>query len=392
MRPVFSRWAWRTPLFFAAMAVVLTACGQSAETGKSQNEGEIVIGVQGPLTGDYAAEGQGFKKATTLIADEVNQKGGISGKKVRLIFEDDKGLPNESTLAAQKLVSQGVVATVGSYNSTATEAAQGVFHDAHILHVTPSSTAVHLTEKGYENFFRLCFLDSAQGEFAANLLVDHLKAKRVAIVHDNSTYAKGLADWTQKFVEQKGGQVVFFDAINPQENDYRALLSKLKTTDPEAIYFTGYFSQAGLLLKQARDLKIEVPIAGGNANNNEEVIKIAGNQAEGFIVTTEPAPKDLPYPEAKAFVESYKKTYHEDPVSIWTLMSADALRVILEAIEKSGTTKPDVLEKYLHEQLNDFPGITGPVNFDERGDRTGTVYAAYRVENGAFTLFIEPSK
>ncbi|PTQ55372.1 MAG: Branched-chain amino acid ABC transporter, amino acid-binding protein [Candidatus Carbobacillus altaicus] len=382
-------------VFFALFSLLLFAlsgCASKETGGGASENGEIVIGVEAPLTGDLAAEGQGFKKATSLVAEEINAQGGVfGGKKIKLIFEDDKGAPNEAPLAAQKLVSQGVVAVIGSYNSTATEAAQQVYNDAGILHITPSSTAVHLTEKGYPKFFRMCFIDSAQGAFAAKVMLTDLNAQHIAIIHDNSTYAKGLADWTKVSVEEGGGKVVFFDAINPNESDYSALLTKLKGEEPEAIFFSGYFSQAGLLVKQARDLDIQAPIIGGNATNNEEVIKTAGNKAEGFITITEPQPEDLPYDEAKAFLAAYKEKYKEDPVSVWTVMSADALRVIAEAIDKTESVDSTKLAAYLHNELKDFRGITGPVTYDQHGDRTGTVYAAYRVENGKFTLFVPPS-
>lgn len=371
---------------------VVSGCGNKDTANSAVSSDEILIGIEAPLTGDLAAEGQGFKKATTLVADEINANGGVlGGKKIRLIFEDDKGAPNEAPLAAQKLISQGVVAVIGSYNSTATEAAQQVYNDAGILHITPSSTAVHLTEKGYPKFFRMCFIDSAQGAFAAKVMLQDLNAKNIAIIHDNSTYAKGLADWTKVSVEEGGGKVVFFDAINPNESDYSALLTKMKSAHPEAIFFSGYFSQAGLLIKQARDLDIQAPILGGNATNNDEVIKTAGNKAEGFITITEPQPEDLPYDEAKTFLTAYKEKYKEDPVSVWTVMSADALRVIAEAIDKTGSVDSSKLADYLHNELKDYPGITGPVTYDQHGDRTGTVYAAYRVENGKFTLFVAPS-
>ncbi|HEY8488530.1 MAG TPA: branched-chain amino acid ABC transporter substrate-binding protein [Thermaerobacter sp.] len=393
-RGTFLRMARRgaVALLAGALMVGAAACG-GAGGGSSQSGGDkIVIGVQGPFTGDYAAEGKGFRQAIEMLKEQINAQGGVLGKQIEVVYEDDKGQPNESTLAAQKLVSQKVVAVIGSYNSTATEAAQQVYADAGILHITPSSTATHLTEKGLKNFFRMAFLDSAQGQFAASLLVDKLGAKKVAIIHDNSTYAKGLADWTRKFVEEKGAQVVFFDAINPQESDYSALLTNLKGTNPDAIYFTGYFSQAGLLVKQARDMGITVPFAAGNASNNDEVIKTAGEAAEGYITTTEPAPADLPYDEARKFVEDYKAKYNEDPVSIWTAMAADCFRVIVEAIQQTQSTDPAKLADYLRNDLKDFPGITGPITFDEKGDREGTVYAAYQVKNGKFTLFVPPQQ
>lgn len=391
----------RKGLLLTAVVLVLAlvaACGgsQPADNGGGGEQGgepagePIIIGLEGPMTGDYAAEGDGFRKAIEMLVEQVNANGGVLGREVRLEIADDKGTAKDAALAAQNLISKGVVAVIGAYNSTATEAAQGPYNEAGILHLTPSSTATHLTEKGYENFFRVAFLDSAQGQFAATLLVDKLNADKVAIIHDNSTYAAGLADWTRKFVEEKGAEVVFYDAINPKDTDYTPLLTNVKSANPDAIYFTGYFSQAGLLVKQARELGIEVPIAGGNATNNAEVAKTAGEYAEGFITTTEPLPADLPYEEAKQFVADYREKYNEDPVSIWTAMAADAFRIIVEAMEQTQSTDPETLANYLRDEMDGFAGISGPVTFDEKGDREGTVYAAYRIENGKFVMYVEP--
>src|SRR5690606_4437190 len=268
------------------------------------------------------------------------------------------------TLAAQELVSKGVVAVVGSYSSTESEAAMEIFHEEGILQISPSSTATHLTEKGYENFFRVAFLDSAQGMFAARMLVHNLGAQRVAIIHDNTSYALGLAEWTALYVEEEGGEVVFFDALNPQETDYTALLTAMQQTNPDALYFSGYFSQADLLIRQARELGIDIPLPGGNATNNDEVINTAGEHAEGFITTTEPLPPDLPYPDARDFLAAYRERYNEDPVSIWTAMAADAFKLIVEAIEQTGSTDSADLIRYLREEMDGFQGVTGPVTFD----------------------------
>ena len=392
-------------LVLAAALLLLAACGgggggQTGGSGGSdggQTGGgagtsgdEIVIGVIGPLTGDYAAEGQGFKKAIDLLVEELNAQGGVLGRQVRVEYADTGSKPDQATLAAQELVSKGVVAVVGAYASSETEPAMEIFHEEGILQISPSSTATHLTEKGYENFFRVAFLDSAQGMFAARMLVQNLGAQRVAIIHDNSTYAYGLAEWTRQFVEQEGGEVVFFDALNPQETDYTALLTAMQQANPDALYFTGYFSQAGLLIRQARDLGIDIPITGGNATNNDEVINTAGEHAEGFITTTEPLPPDLPYDKARDFVARYREKYNEDPVSIWTAMAGDAFDVIIEAIRQTGSTDSADLIAYLRDELEGYPGITGPITFDNKGDREGTIYAAYRIENGEFVLYIEP--
>lgn len=378
-------------LVITAAVFLLAGCGQG---GKSQQQGSkaeetIKIGVQGPISGDWALEGQGFVNAVTMLADQINAKGGLLGKKIEIIQGDDKGDPKEASLVAQKMVSSKVVAVLGAYNSSATEPAAGIYNEAKILHITPSSTATKLTEKGYKMFFRTCFLDDRQGFFAAEFITKDLGKKKVALIHDNTTYAKGLADWTKKYLEQRGAQVVFNDAITPKEKDFTSTLTKIKGLDPEVIYFTGYFSEGGLLARQAKELGIKAIFMAGDANNNPDFVKNAGvDAAKGAIITTLPMPKDLPYNEAKQFISDYKAKYGKDPESIWTMTVADAFRLVVEAIQKTNSTDPVKLAEYLHTQLKDFPGITGPITFDEKGDRIGAGHTAYQInEKGEFVLF-----
>lgn len=370
-----------------AVALVLVMVFALAGCGKKQAE-PIKIGVQGPISGQWAIEGQGFEKAVKMLAEEINKNGGLLGRQIEIIPGDDKGDPKEASLVAQKMVASKVTAVIGAYNSSATEPASQIYNENKILHITPSSTATRLTTKGYQMFFRTCFLDDRQGLFAAQFITETLGKKKVAVIHDNTTYAKGLADWTKKYLEDKGAEVVFFDAITPGEKDFSPTLTKLKGTGPEAIYFTGYFSDGGLLLRQAKDLGIleTAQFLGGNANNNPDFVKTAGlDAAKGVLITTEPMPNDLPYPEAQKFNQAYKAKYNEDVPSIWTSTAADAFRVIVEAITKTNSTDPVKLAEYLHKNIKDFPGITGPITFDEKGDRLGTVHKAYVInEKGEF--------
>ena len=215
-------------------------------------------------------------------------------------------------------------------------------------------------------------------------------AIKVGVLHDNSTYAKGLADWTKKYLEDQGASVPFFDAINPQDKDYTPILTKIKGAGIEAIYFTGYPAQGGLLLKQSKSLGLTVPWLMGNACNNPELIQIAGlDAAKGVIVTSEPLPSDLPYIQAKVFNEEFKIKYGEYPSSVWWIMSADAFNVIKYAIEQTKSTDPAKMAEYLHASFKDYPGITGPIiGFDEKGDRLGTIHKAYVVDDkGAFVPY-----
>lgn len=362
-------------LFVITLILMMAGCAPTTQ------KGTIKIGLQGPLTGDYAYEGQGFEKAVRLLVEQTNAAGGINGQMVELFVEDDKGDPKESALVADRMVAKKVIAVIGAYNSTATEPASEIYNREGILHITPSSTATRLTTKGYQQFFRVCFLDDRQGLFAAEFMTKILGNKNVAVLHDNSTYAQGLAEWTKKYLEERGAKVVFYDAINPADKDFTPTLTKLKGANAETVYFTGYHAQGGLLLKQAPEVGLKIQWMMGNACNNPELIQIAGAEnAKGAIFTTEPLPSDLDYPEAKKFIADFKAKYGEEPTSVWWVMAADAYRVIEHAIKSTNSTDPKKLAEYLHRDFRNFPGITGPIlGFDEKGDRLGTIHKAYLI-------------
>ncbi|MCU0506931.1 MAG: branched-chain amino acid ABC transporter substrate-binding protein [Anaerolineae bacterium] len=364
-----------TLLFVAAIVLSVAGCAAPGSGGGDT----IKIGLQAPLTGDFAYEGKGMEKALKLLVEQTNAAGGINGKQIELIVEDDKGDPKEAALVADRMVSNKVAAVIGAYNSSATEPASVTYNRANILHITPSSTRVSLTEKGFKQFFRVCFLDDRQGLFAAKFMKEVLGNKNIAILHDNSTYAQGLAEETKKYAEEAGLNIVFFDAINPKDQDFTPVLTKIKSANPETVYFTGYHAQAGQLLKQAKSVGLQTQWLGGNSSNNAEIIDIAGlENAKGMMFTTEPLPKDLDYPEAKQFLADYKAKYNEDAESVWWVMAADAFRVLRNAMEQTKSTDTAKLAEYLHGSFKDFPGITGPIiGFDEKGDRLGAIHKAY---------------
>jgi len=377
-------------MFKRILASVFILGGMLLSLAGCGGEETIKIGLQGPMTGDYAYEGKGFKNALTMLVEQVNAAGGINGKQVELLVEDDAGDPTQSALVAQRLVDAKVVAVIGAYNSTATEPASEIYNEAGILHITPSSTAVRLTTKGFPRFFRVCFLDDRQGLFAIKFMKEVLGAQNIGILHDNSTYAQGLAEETRRYAEEMGLKVGFYDAINPNDQDFTPILAKIGAANLDAIYFTGYHSEAGLLLKQSAELGLEVQWLGGNAANNPVMVEIAGIQnAAGMFVTTEPLPQDLNYPEARKFVADYMARYGEEPASVWTIMAGEAFNVIRIAMEQTQSTDPGVLADYIHHQLKNVNGLTGPIlGFDEKGDRLGTIHVAYVIDDkGNFVLY-----
>jgi branched-chain amino acid transport system substrate-binding protein len=369
-----------------AGGIVVTACGQPEKP-------PIKIGVEGPMTGEWAYEGEGFRRAVYLLADQVNEEGGLlDGRPVEIVVGDDRGDPEEARRVARRMVDAGVVAVVGAYNSDATEVSSEVYDAAGTLQITPSSTAIRLTEKGYARFFRTCFRDDSQGEFAAGLMINALGRQRIALVHDNTVYAKGLAERTQYYAEELGGEVVLFTAITPGQRDFTTLLGQLEASAAEALYFTGYYPEGGLLVRQMRQVGLtDIRFIGGDAVNNPEFIATAGIEAaRGALVTSAALIEDLRYAETEQFVVGYEEAYGEQPMSAWTLAAADAFRLITYAIEQTGSTDSGALAEFLR-TLKDFPGITGPIaGYDEKGDRQGIGIVAYIVDEEGDLVLYQP--
>ncbi len=319
----------------------------------------VKIGLMCPLTGKWASEGQDMRNIVTLLADELNKAGGVNGNKVELVVEDDGGDPRTAALAAQKLTTSGVVAAIGTYGSAVTEASQSIYDEAGVVQIATGSTAVRLTEKGLKHFLRTAPRDDEQGMVAAKVI----KAKgykAVALLHDNSSYAKGLADET------------------------KALLDK----DPDIIFCTGYYPEVGMLLRQKMEMKWNVPMMGGDAANHADLVKISGKEAaKGYFFLSPPGPQDLDAPAAKAMLAAYKAKYNGVPGSVWSVLAGDAFNVIVEAVKSTGKADSAAIADYLKTKLKNYPGFTGQISFNEKGDRVGDLYRVYEVNaNGEFIL------
>ena len=356
--------------------LMLVAAMLMLAAGPSFAADAIRIGLMCPLTGKWASEGQDMQQIVSLLVSEVNKAGGINGKQIELIVEDDAGDPRTASLAAQKLASAGVMAVIGTYGSAVTEASQNIIDEAEIMQIATGSTSVRLTEKGLPLFFRTCPRDDEQGRVASKGIAAK-GFKKVAILHDNSSYAKGLAEEAQKGLKDAGVPVVFYDALTPSERDYTAILTKLKAADPDLIFFTGYYPEAGMLLRQKKEMHWDVPMMGGDAANNTDLVKIAGKDAaKGYF-----------FIEAKDFFSRYKAQYNSLPSSVWSVLAGDAFKVIVAALQAGTDANPEAVAKYLKKDLKEYPGLTGKLGFNEKGDRIGDLYKVYEVDgNGGFVL------
>ena len=369
------------------LLALVAAIGLAISGSAAQAADPVKIGVMAPLTGSWASEGQGMKKIVELLAEQQNAKGGVLGRKIEVVTEDDGGDPRTASLAAQRLTTKGVVAVIGTYGSSVTEASQTIYDEAGIPQIANGSTAIRLTEKNFKRFFRTAPRDDEQGRMAAQT-IEKLGFKKVAILHDSTSYAKGLADEANALLKKQGADVVFFDALTPGERDYTAILTKLKGANPDVVLFTGYYPEAGLLLRQKRSMGWTVPFIGGDATNNPDLVKSAGKEAaEGFYFLSPPQPQDLDTPEAKAFLTDYQKKYNETPPSIWVVLAGDGFRVAVAGMAGAQSTEGGKVAEYLHQSLKGYSGLSGPISFDAKGDREGEVYRVYKVDaEGRFVM------
>ena len=367
------------------MCVLVAA---SAFAGFAADKAPVLIGLQGPITGPWAYEGQMAKQSAEIAAALINQRGGIlGGRPVQIVVEDDAGQPQTGALAATKLASQkGIVASVSSYGSSITEPASNIYEKRKMVSIAYGATAVRLTERGLKYFFRTCSRDDSQGEFFATYVPQKFGAKRIAIMHDNTAFGKGLAenarDALKPMVDSGKVQIVYYDAITPGEKDFHVPLTKMRETKPDLWYYTGYYAEAALLVTQAREIGITCPFVGGNAAINDEFIKIAGLPvAKGCYMTNDPLPTDLPTKEAAEFLKAYKDKFGDLPSSPWPVYAADAVNIIAYAVDKTGSTDGTVLADYLRNKVNGAPGITGKITFTEKGDRKGVPMLLYVVDD-----------
>ncbi|BBO66690.1 branched chain amino acid ABC transporter substrate-binding protein [Desulfosarcina alkanivorans] len=347
----------------------------------------VVIGLQGPITGPWAYEGQMARQSCEIAAALINEKGGIlGGRKVEVRVMDDEGQPKSGAMAATKLCGQrDVVASVSTYGSSICEAAMSIYEKRKKVNIGYGVTAVRLTQKGFNFFFRTCGRDDAQGNFFAKVAGERFNARKIAIMHDNTAFGKGLAEDARKglapLLETGKAEVVYFDAITPGEKDFHVPLTQLREVHPDLWYFTGYYAEAALLVTQAREIGVTCPFVGGNAAINDEFVKIAGlDIAKGCFMTNEPLPQDLPSTEAKEFLKAYRDKYGEIPSSPWPVYAADALNIIAHAVDNSGSTDSKILANYLRDKVDAVPGVTGKIGFTAQGDREGVPFYLYVVD------------
>ncbi len=356
--------------------------------GTVNAEDVLKVGVQAPITGSYANEGQGIDNATRLMAEQINAKGGVLGQKIEVITCDDEGTAMKAAICAKDLVNKGVKMVIGSYTSTCAEAAQATYFRAGVLQ-TSDGTSDTLTEHGYWTFFRNSFPNSAEATFVAKYFLTEKKYQRIAILSDFSSYADGLATAVEKAVKNAGGNIVAREKIKAGSQNFTPILTRLKSKKPDVIFSAGYYSDGGLIRAQMKALGIKADFVGGDANDNPDFVKLAGTAAEGAYIINVPTPELLPYDLAKDFLKAYQTKYNMMPPSIWTLLNVDGMRAFVHAMETNKDLDTKKAADFLH-TLKDFPGITGSISFAPDGNRVGSGYMAYQIQkDGSYKIMFK---
>ena len=343
---------------------------------------DIPIAVVGPVTGSNAALGEQMTRGAKMAVADLNAKGGVLGKKLTLIIADDACDPKQAVAAANDVVGKKVVFVAGHYCSSSSIPASAVYNEAGVLQMTPASTNPALTDeaakKGWNNVFRSCGRDDVQGGIAGKYLADHFKGKRVAIIHDKTAYGKGIADETKKAMNAAGLSETMYEAITQGDKDFSALISKMKQAKIDAIYFGGYQTEAGLIVRQGRDQGLMAQFIGADALVTEEFWKITGAAGEGTLMTFPPDPRNVP--GAKAVVDRFMaEGYNPEGYTLYTYA---AIQAFAAAASKSGSVKVDDLSKALKSMTVDT--VVGPLSWDKKGDVTDPKYVFYVWKSGKY--------
>ena len=379
-----------------AAALALTACSRqetpapktaaapapAPAPAKAAGSDVVKIGHVGPISGAIAHLGKDNENGARLAVEEINAAGGVKvgdqTVKLDLVTGDDKADPKDGTLVAQKMIDEGVVALVGHLNSGTTIPASKLYSDANLSHVSPSATAVKLTEQGFKTTFRVVARDDKQGAALANFAAGPLKAKSVAVIDDRTPYGQGLADEFEKFAKEKGMKVVGREFTNDKASDFNAILTKVRSMKPDVVMYGGMDATAGPMAKQMKQLGMKSTLLAGDGVCSPEFIKLAGNAAD-IMKCSNAGEAVEKLAKGADFVAKYKKRFNTD-VQVYSPYSYDAVFVIVEAMKKAGKADRASITTALRD--TNYDGLTGKIAFDAKGDIKDGAISMFEVKDG----------
>jgi branched-chain amino acid transport system substrate-binding protein len=362
------RWLW-LPLLFVPLLPV-----QAADVPP------VRLGLVVPTAGDAGPVAQDMRRAAEMAVSDWEP---TLGRRIELRVKDDAFDPRQAAATAERLVEEGVWGVVGHFYSSSSVSASVVYHAAGVPQVTPTATHPRLTAQGFETVFRVCGRDDAQGAVAAEFVLSHVKARRVAVVHDRTEYGRGLVESFRREVLRKGaGRIPAAESLAQGDRDFSAQVMRVRAAKPDALYFGGVFREAGHLLRQLRQAGVGVAFIGGDALLDPEFVRLAGEEAGvGAYLTFAPDPRRME--SARPLIRRYESRYGALGPNV--LYTYDAVGVLLRAIREArpaGGSK-DELEKVVRAiRAKPFPGALGTLRWDKNGDRTPAPYAIYTTTRG----------
>jgi branched-chain amino acid transport system substrate-binding protein len=342
---------------------------------------QVKFGVAGPITGGSAAFGAQLKNGTEQAVEDINAAGGILGQKIQVSIGDDRADPKEGVSVANKFVGDGVKFVIGHFNSGVTMPSSEVLQENGVLEITPAATNPKVTDRGMWNIFRVCGRDDQQGVVAGAIVAQRFKGKRVAIVHDKTTYGQGLAEETRKAMNAKGLKEVLFEGVNIGDKDYSPLVSKIRAARADLVYWGGLHDTGGLILRQLRDQGVKATFMGGDGMADDEFSAIAGPGSEGTLMTFSPDPRTNA--ANMQIVEVFRKKGFEPQA--YTLYSYAAVQIIKQAAEEAKSLEPKKVADVMHSGKV-FNTVLGDVSFDKKGDVTGYTVAGKKKDR--YVLYI----
>ena len=362
-----------------SLSAIVAAMGLSLSFQAPAQAQDIKIAVIGPLTGQYASFGQQLKNGAVLAEKDINAAGGLLGKKIKVLFEDDACDPKQAVAAANKVAGEGVVFVAGHFCSGSSIPASSVYAEEGIIQISPASTNPKLTdERAGPNIFRVCGRDDQQGGVAGQYLANQYKGKKIAVIHDKTAYGKGLADETRKAMNAAGLKETLYEAYTAGEKDYTALVSKLKKNAIDVLYVGGYHTEAGLIVRQMRDQGMNTQLISGDALVTQEYWSITGKAGEGTLMTFSPDPRKNP--SAADLVKRYRDQGIEPEG--YVLYTYAAIQAWEQAVKKAGSLDANKVVNALNELK--FDTVIGNFSFDKKGDPDLPPYAFYKWANGTY--------
>jgi len=364
------------------------ACGRGGETasteGGAKNAGPIRVGHFASLTGDTATFGQSTDRGIRMAVEEINAAGGVLGRPLEIVSEDDRSVTEEARTAAQKLIQRDeVVALLGEVASSRSLAAAPEAQRAGVPMISPASTNPKVTEVG-DYVFRTCFVDPFQGAVMARFAFEELKARRVAILFDfKQDYSVGLAEFFRKTFLELGGEIVADERYTSGDIEFRAQLTTIRAAKPDAVFVPGYYTELGLIAKQARELGIAAPLLGGDGWDSAKTLEIGGAAVEGYYFSNHYA-ADSDSPKVQDFVRRYEAKYGSKPDAMAAL-GYDAAGILSDAIRRADSTEGPKLRDAIA-ATKDYDGVTGRITIDgERNARKDAV--VLKIDGGRFRFF-----